>query len=205
MDRDSSIRIDYRLISEAPFANRHMITLSWSKPQEVISPDVEHINSSIYPLQYSFQMITIATPDNKQSEAYIATIALFAIFGSTKEEKVFMRLPPVWKDLWVELSEAKKSQTDAQDRESLRTLRALVRQRLDLEEEEGVVLQSAFKGRGVNRNGNNNMDQANTDKAYGHVLGSEYYQKIWADKANSPRFHHMLVRSTSTCEVTMDS
>lgn len=183
----------YKIISEAQFANRHVVTVIWSKPQELIAPEIEHIESSISPRQFSFHMATIATPDKKQSEAYIATVALFAIFGSTKEEKVFMRLPPSWKDVWSELSEAKKSQTDKQDRENIKTLRSLVRQRQDQEEEDGVVLHSAFKGRGINRNGNGQNDQANGERGHGHSTGPEYYQRIWAEKMKTPKFHHMLV------------
>ncbi|KAF3010323.1 hypothetical protein E8E14_007003 [Neopestalotiopsis sp. 37M] len=190
--RDSSSKIVYKVISEAQFASRQMLTVIWSKPQEPIVPEIEHVESSILPRQFSFHMATIATPDKKQSEAYIATVALFAIFGSTKEEKVFMRLPPAWKDLWNELSEAKKSKTDARDRENLKALRSLVRQRQDQEEEDGVVLHSAFKGRGGNRNGNGHTDQSNGERGLGHTIGPEYYQSIWVDKSNTPRFHHML-------------
>jgi ATP-dependent RNA helicase DHX29 len=138
-------------------------------------------------------MTTIATPNKDQSKAYIATVALFAVFGSTKEEKVFMRLPPTWKDLWTELAEARKNQLDAEDRTVVKALRALVRQRLDQEEEEGVVIQSAFKGRGANRNGNGYNDQASLDRVHGHSISPEFYQRIWFEKANSPRFRHMLV------------
>lgn len=190
--RDSAAKIVYKIISEAQFANRHVVTVIWSKPQELIAPEIEHIESSISPRQFSFHMATIATPDKKQSEAYIATVALFAIFGSTKEEKVFMRLPPSWKDVWSELSEAKKSQTDKQDRENIKTLRSLVRQRQDQEEEDGVVLHSAFKGRGINRNGIGQNDQANGERGHGHSTGPEYYQRIWAEKMKTPKFHHML-------------
>ncbi|KAH8200147.1 hypothetical protein TruAng_005659 [Truncatella angustata] len=191
--RDSGVKIAYRVVSEARFANQHMAIISWSKPQEVTSPDIANVDAIMYPKQFCFQMSTVATPDSKQSEAYVATVALFAIFGSsTKEEKVYLRLPPVWKDLWTELAEAKKSQTDAQDRTSIKSLRSQVRQRLDQEEEEGIVLQSAFKGRGANRNGNGNGDQANSDRAHGHSISPEYYQRIWADKINSPRFYNML-------------
>ncbi|KAK6205772.1 translational activator of GCN4 [Pestalotiopsis sp. IQ-011] len=190
--RDSAAKIVYKIISEAQFANRHVVTVVWSKPQELIAPEIEHIESSISPRQFSFHMATIATPDKKQSEAYIATVALFAIFGSTKEEKVFMRLPPSWKDVWSELSEAKKSQTDKRDRENIKTLRSLVRQRQDQEEEDGVVLHSAFKGRGINRNGNGQNDQANGERGHGHSIGPEYYQRIWAEKMKTPKFHHML-------------
>ncbi|KAI1866741.1 uncharacterized protein JN550_007594 [Neoarthrinium moseri] len=188
--RDSSAKVVYRLMSEAPFANRHMVIITWSKPQDLITPEVSHIECSIYPQQFAFQMATIATPDSKQSEAYVATVALFAISGSTKEEKVFMRLPATWKDLWTELSEAKKNQGDAQDRAFIKDLRTLVRQRQDQEEEEGVVLQSAFKGRGTNRNGT--PDPSAFERVNGQNLGPEFYHRIWADKINNPRFHHML-------------
>lgn len=164
----------------------------------MISPDITHIESVIYPQQYSFSMMTAATPDSEQAEAYISTVALFAIFGSAKEDKVFMRLPPVWKDLWTEMAEAKKNQTDAEDRGTIKDLRALVRQRQDQEEEDGVVIQSAFKGRGGNRTTNGHGDQPGQERVYGHSIGPEFYQRIWADKVNSPKFYHMLVSGYST-------
>ncbi|KAK6065980.1 helicase associated domain-containing protein [Seiridium cupressi] len=190
--RDSAVKISYKTIFETQFANRQMITISWSKSQELITPVVVHVEPFIYPLQFSFQMTTIATPTKDQSKAYIATVALFAISGSSKEEKVFMRLPPTWRDLWTELAEARKNQLDAGDRTTVKSLRALVRQRLDQEEEEGVVIQSAFKGRGANRNGNGHGDQASLDKAQSHSISPEFYQRIWFEKFNSPRFQHML-------------
>jgi ATP-dependent RNA helicase DHX29 len=137
-------------------------------------------------------MSTIATTDPKQSEAYIATVALFAIFGSSKEEKVFMRLPPVWKDLWNEFAEAKKSRADAQDRNTINELRAMVRQRQDQEEEDGVVLQGSFRGRGGNRNGNGLTDQSAYERINTNSISPEYYQRIWAEKTSNPRFHYML-------------
>jgi ATP-dependent RNA helicase DHX29 len=191
--RDTGVKIAYRLISEASFANRHMVTISWSKSQEIISPDLSHIDCTIFPQQFVFKMTDVATHDSKQSEAYIATTALFAIFGSTKEEKVFMRLPTVWKDLWTEFAEAKKNQIDAQDRAAINELRGMVRQRLDQEEEDGVILQSAFKGRGAGRNQNDTNDLVSSERANGQALSPEYYQRIWAEKASTPRFYTMLV------------
>jgi ATP-dependent RNA helicase DHX29 len=193
VSRDTGVKITYNLISEASFANRHMVTISWSKAQDVISPELAHIDCAIYPQQYVFKMTAIATPDTKQSEAYAATAALFAIFGSTKEEKVFMRLPAVWKDLWTEFAEAKKDREDSNDRSIIKGLRAMVRQRLDQEEEDGVILQSAFKGRGSGRNLNDATDQTPLERANGQSFGPEYYQRIWAEKARTHRFHAMLV------------
>ncbi|KAH8646695.1 P-loop containing nucleoside triphosphate hydrolase protein [Xylariales sp. PMI_506] len=190
--RDTGVKINYLLISEASFANRHMVTISWSKNQEVISPDISHVESIIYPQQYVFKMTSVATGNKKDSEAYVATTALFAIFGSTKDDKVFMRLPAVWKDLWNDFAEAKKNRIDALDRDAVKELRRMVRQRQDQEEEEGVVLQSAFKGRGANRTQNDNGEQATVERVNGQALGPDYYQRIWADKASTPKFHTML-------------
>lgn len=190
--RDSAAKVAYSLVSQASFANRHLVSISWSKPQEPISPDISHVECAIYPSQFLFQMSTVATTDSKQSEAYIATVALFAIFESTKEEKVFMRLPPVWKDLWTELAEAKRSRVDAQDRNTVKELRVMVRQRQDQEEEEGVVLQGSFRGRGSNRNGSGTGDQGGYERTNTTTMNSEHYQRIWAEKSSNPRFHYML-------------
>ncbi|KAK8108700.1 helicase associated domain-containing protein [Apiospora sp. TS-2023a] len=189
--RDPAVKLQYRLISEASFANRHIVIINWSKPQELISTDIAHIESYAYPLQFSFGMDDVATPDSKQSEAYVATAALFAIFHSTKEEKVFMRLPAVWKELWNEFAQVRKSQNDAQDRESIKELRRMVRQRQDQEEEDGILLQGAFRGRRANQSLNDSGDSG-SDREKGQSINPEFYQRIWANKCNTPRFQAML-------------
>ncbi|KAK8076514.1 ATP-dependent RNA helicase DHX29 [Apiospora phragmitis] len=189
--RDPAVKLQYRLISEASFANRHVVVISWSKPQELISTDIAHIESYAYPLQFSFGMADVATPDSKQSEAYIATAALFAIFHSTKEEKVFMRLPVVWKELWNEFAQARKSHNDAQDRASIKELRCMVRQRQDQEEEDGILLQGAFRGRRANQSLNDSGDSG-SDREKGQSINPELYQRIWANKCGTPRYQAML-------------
>lgn len=144
--------------------------------------------------RFSLTMIGVATPDAKQSEAYAATCALFHIFsGSPREEKVGLKLPPAWRDLWTELSESKKSELDAQDRTVVGSLRSLVRQRQDQELEDGVILASAFRGRGTAKPLNESSESKSQDRAkqsHGHA---DLYRKIWADKSREPRFQHMLV------------
>jgi hypothetical protein len=149
---------------------------------------------TVDPTQFNLTMSSIATPDSKQSAAYIATYALFQIFGSSpKEDKVFLRLPPAWRELWTELLEARKGSLDAKDRAAVKEIRSLVRKRQDQELEDGVILQGAFKGRGTNRALGETGDDANQDLTK-QIQGSpEYYQKIWQDKAASPRFQNMLV------------
>ncbi|KAI1633335.1 P-loop containing nucleoside triphosphate hydrolase protein [Biscogniauxia mediterranea] len=190
--RDSSVKIIFNAISETTYSNRHMVSIYWSKAQDTIpAPDIASIESSIYPYQYVFKMITIATPDPKQSEAFIATLALFVIFSSTKEEKVFLRLPAVWREFWAELAEEKKSRTDAVDRSAIKDLRALIRQKQDQELEDGVLLQGAFKGRAAQRSQNDAGDDSSGERG-NHPYGPEYYQKIWFDKSSTPRFNAML-------------
>jgi ATP-dependent RNA helicase DHX29 len=165
----------------------------WSKAQEIPAPpDIPELEFHVSPTQFVSKMSSIATPDAKQSEAYIATAALFCIFGSSaKEEKVAMRLPPAWKDLWSEFAEAKKNKADELDREVLRRLRGLVQKRMEQELEEGVLVQG-FKGRGQAKN-LTDSDQSDHERAKRQPYGPEYYQNIWLQKASSPRFQQMLV------------
>lgn len=203
--RDASVKINYHVVSEATFANRHAVDIFWSKPQEIpqsaASSDVELLAE---PTQFSFTMVGIATPDLKQSEAYVATSALFHIFSSNpREEKVGLRLPPVWRDLWLELSEAKKNKADAKDREVVKGLRALVRQRRDQELEDGVLIQGAFRGRGAAKNAQDSAESKAQDRSKNNPTIADTYKKIWSDKSGSPKFQAMLVRRVAVFQPTM--
>ncbi|CAK7220363.1 hypothetical protein SEUCBS140593_004210 [Sporothrix eucalyptigena] len=192
--RDSSARISYQLVSETTFANRHMVSISWAKAQEVpqLAPMPE-IEFAMISTRFVFKMLTIATPDPKQSEAYIATAALFFIFGASgKEEKVAMRLPPAWRDLWSEFAETKKNQADALDRDAIKKLRDFVRQRRDQELEDGVVLQGAFRGRAAGRNAADSGEDSGIDRGGRATNGPEYYQRIWNEKCSTPKYQAML-------------
>lgn len=192
--RDSGAKIIYKLVSDNPYSHRHLVSIQWSKQQEILpTVDISSIESAITPQQFVFQMVSVATPDSKQSEAYIATLALFVIFGSTKEEKVFLRLPAAWREFWSELAEEKKNQADAADRVAIKDLRAMIRQKQDQELEDGVLLQGAFRGRASQRNANEAGEEYSTERAITTGFGPEYYQKIWYDKSSTPRFQAMLV------------
>jgi ATP-dependent RNA helicase DHX29 len=193
-DRDASVKVKYTAISEVSFACRHEVTIIWTKPQEIQEPvEDPSIRVTIDPTRFTLQMVGIATPDAKQSEAFAATSALFHIFSSnSKEEKVGLRLPPAWKDLWQELSESKKSHAFAQDRAVVKDLRTLVQQRQDQELEDGVILQGAFKGRGAAKATQETNDTRSQSKLNG--ASADVYKKIWFDKSNTPKYQQMLVR-----------
>ncbi|KAL6854681.1 P-loop containing nucleoside triphosphate hydrolase protein [Trichoderma novae-zelandiae] len=191
--RDPSVNINYTVVSEATFANRHSVNIWWSKPQDaaqvVANADVE---AAINPTHFKFTMTKVATPDLKQSEAYIATAALFHIFsGNPKEEKVNLRLPTVWRDFWSEMAEAKKEHFDAQDRLVVKQLKALVRQRQDQELEDGVVLQGAFRGRNNAKSSPETPESGHAERSK-HVESDDNLKKLWASRSSRKKYEAML-------------
>ena len=127
--RDPSCKIAYKVVSESTFSYRHSLRIDWSISQDlswlIHDPSINCDATEFY---VKFQMITVSTPDVLQSESYISTVALYLIFGhSPKEEKAYLRLPPQWRDLWMEMLLFKKKHNDAADRGALRQLREMIR------------------------------------------------------------------------------
>ncbi|KAJ9621557.1 hypothetical protein H2203_007044 [Taxawa tesnikishii (nom. ined.)] len=115
----------------------------------------------------TIMMTKIATPDVAQSEGYVSTAALFLLFStSPKEEKAALRLPPAFRDLWQEFVNAKKERTDTTDRETVKSLRTLIREQVEREEDEDVVLTASFRNRS---------------------------KDLWARKTSTPAYQQMLV------------
>ncbi len=191
--RDSSVKLSFNLISDTSFSNRHSLRILWSKAQDLVvtpPPEIEYFSS---PKSQTFTMTSVSAPEPKQSEAYIATTALFLLFGSSgKEDKVFLRLPPAWRDLWTEFAEAKKEKADEADRAVLRKFRDMVREKRDQELEDGVLIHGAFRNRSAAR-ATDNGDDSGTDKPSRSLLTLEAYQKIWFDKCSTPSYQFMLV------------
>jgi ATP-dependent RNA helicase DHX29 len=196
MYRDSSVKISYTLISDVGFSNRHSVRISWSKAQENPPtsspfPDIDCIST---PKSVTITMTSISTPDAPQSESYVATMALFLIFSSSvREEKVFLRLPPAWREFWVELASMKKEQIDSADREVIRGFRDTIREKRDREEEDGVVLTTAFKRRGALVTPYDTSDESGPEKPGRSSITPENLKRIWADKCQSPAYQLMLV------------
>jgi ATP-dependent RNA helicase DHX29 len=201
MYRDSSLKISYTLLSDVGFSNRHSVRINWSKAQENPPtsspfPDVDCIST---PKSVTITMTSISTPTLSQSESYVATVALFLIFNSSvREEKVFLRLPSVWRELWMELATMKKEQTDSADREAIRTFRDIIREKRDREEEDGIVLTTAFKRRGPLLTPNDTSDESGPEKPGRSSVTPETLRKIWADKCKSQSFQRMLVSNMAT-------
>ncbi|PQE23976.1 helicase associated domain-containing protein [Rutstroemia sp. NJR-2017a WRK4] len=192
--RDSSVKLNYTLISDSSFSHRYSLRITWSKPQEPLTdiplPQIEHGSSSKI---QTFAMTSVSTPDARQSEAYIATTALFLIFGSSaREDKVALRLPAAWRDLWTEFAEIKKEKSDEEDRSAIKSFRDMVRAKRDQELEDGVLIHGAFRNRGSTR-AQENIDESTTDKGAKSTFTPDIYQRIWAEKSASQNYQRMLL------------
>ena len=192
----------YTLVSDTTYSSRHSLRVNWSKVQDdVESVPLEDIESTFSPKSQTFTMLSISTPDAKQSEAYIATTALFVIFGSsTREEKVYLRLPAQWRDLWIEMADLKKKRLDAADRASVRTFRDMVRAKKDQEMEDGVLIQGAFRNRAANR-APDGSDDSSLEKTTRSSLTPQTYQNIWLEKSSSPNYQKMLVSASYSADL----
>ncbi|KAI6248545.1 ATP-dependent RNA helicase DHX29 [Erysiphe necator] len=188
--RDSSVKLHYKLESEQSFSSRHSLQIFWSKTLQIKSQPPATIDFSSSPRCQTFTMRGISTSNSKQSKAFIATTALYYLFGSSKEIKCFQRLPSPWKDLWTEYSEHDKGLIDEACRANIRIFRDMVRDKRDQELEDGVLIQGAFKNRNVSRIIEN--EESCTDDANRLNVVKETHQRLWHEKSSSHNYQTML-------------
>ena len=138
------------------------------------------------------QMISVATPTDEQAEGYVATTAIFLIFShSPKEEKSYLRLSSVWRDLWLELAKSQQDLAAAADLNALRDLRKVVMEtsqatQPDHIETNGKILSGPT--------GHSNIEDI-------RGLGAEHQPieppqdliQLWFSKASSASFKRMLM------------
>ncbi|GAO15144.1 hypothetical protein UVI_02029580 [Ustilaginoidea virens] len=88
------------------------------------------------------------------------------------------------------MAEAKKNHLDAQDRESVRSLRTMVRQRQDQELEDGVI---AFRGRGAVKPSLDPAENGALDRSKLNAANAEALRAVWAEKSSTNKFQLMLL------------
>ncbi|KAI9661250.1 MAG: hypothetical protein M1821_009577 [Bathelium mastoideum] len=195
--RDPSVKLSFKHVSQTTYASRHALLIVWSKDQDTShSFMIPGIHCAAEPRRTTVTMTSIATPDLGQSESYVATAALFILFsGYPKEEKAYLRLPPTWRDLWSEFATAKQEQVDAEERETLRGLRDIVRRHTEgnQTEEDDIILRGGFRRRAQNLESGGTSPAPEQD----YTSSSEALQQIWRRKSSTSSYQRMLaVRST---------
>lgn len=135
-------------------------------------------------------MIGLSTPDASQSEAYVSTVALFLMSASkSKEEKAYLRLPPTWRDLWLEMSNLKKEQVEAADRDVLRELRGFV-SIFDNADKYGTPPYTNATNQPIQKKQPNDAQNNKSDSTALCVSGDDM-KKIWSSKTSTPAFRKM--------------
>jgi ATP-dependent RNA helicase DHX29 len=209
--RNPKVSITFHLVSPTMYSCRHAVNIKWTKDQDMVPNDtVPYINlqqlksprASNQVIAMKFTMTAVATPDPQQSEAFVATAALFYLFSSSsKEDKTFMKLPAVWRDLYGEFGESRKQNIDAAEREKLKMIRSIVQEHTQREEEDGIVLASAFRGRNLDSPRSNTSRNISPSKAsplgpstelitlWARVRGTPNYQRMLLARMNLPMYH----------------
>jgi ATP-dependent RNA helicase DHX29 len=179
------------MISPTTYSCRHSLTISWSKNIEIeYDKDVPDVSSSVRPLQAKYELVGVATVSVEQSESFISTAALFSISVAVpKEEKVYLRLPSNWRDLYRDFMEHRKTRLDTADREAVRHYRSIVQDQIEEDESDGVVLTNRFKMRNQAAVSSSTSNSGiNTP-----VREIEGLRDVWTQKASTPSFQRMLV------------
>ena len=187
--RDSPSRVTYSLISKSNFSYRHALTVKWSRPQDMPDPtSIEGVSCEADDRTTSIEMKTISTPDSVQSEAYISTVALFFMFASSpKEEKAYLRLPSVWRDLWTELLATRQVRLDTADKDEIREIRQLIEDcppHLDHS--------AAVATNGSMRRADMNVRHDESLSATNERHDPDAISAMWSSKTSTPSYKNML-------------
>jgi ATP-dependent RNA helicase DHX29 len=179
------------MISPTTYHCRHSLLITWSKHQDIeYDEHIPGVTSSIRHLQAKYDAATIATVSVDQSESYISTAALFAIsVASPKEEKIYLRLPSNWRELYREFLEYRKMRMDAADRDAVKYYRSFVLEQIEIDESDGVVLTNRFRMRNQAA-----VSSSASNSGYSTpVRELDGLRELWAQKASTPSFQRMLV------------
>jgi ATP-dependent RNA helicase DHX29 len=193
--RDSRTKHTYKLVSPTTYASRHSLTIQWSKePEPVDGEFMQMLKVEAGPTGTVITMMKEATPDTAQSEAYIATAALYLIFsGSPKEEKAHLKLPPAFRDLWDEFAKLKRESIDASDRELVKELRGIVEKHAqpEVEDDDEIIYNPARRLNGAASGTSTPLSRQSPQKPSGNGP-SQALQEMWAQKRSSPAYQKML-------------
>jgi ATP-dependent RNA helicase DHX29 len=144
-------------------------------------------------LSTAFSMNSFGTPTKEQAEGYIATYALFQLCGK-KEEKIYLRLPTLWRALWAELVEEARLETERKEREILRRLQAL----LDIGSNEYVVEELNTAEKKKKRVTKDDLDKSSEEvqdvnpSKLERSYQTDMIRESWEYKKNTPEYLHML-------------
>jgi len=129
--RDAKCRIQTHHIYNTSYSTRHRMQISWSidslpgSQAEAALPPESTV--TISPRSWTLEMSGIAAATSAQSEAYISTLALFLVSTiGPRQPKFEARLPSTWRDLVKDMTAARQTLIDEEERSNLKRLRSLL-------------------------------------------------------------------------------
>lgn len=201
--RDPRCSVSYKQVSPTTYSCRHSATIKWNKDQQMKDTGyLPSLSIRYKPTQTIVTMASEATPDMAQSEAYVATAALFVIFsGSPKEEKAHLRLPPAFRNLWDEFTILKQEHADSKDRTTVKELQDLLEKHKisvedDDDEDEVIYKASNRRLNGATSGTSTPSTRPQTPTPRGGD-SSQLLRDIWARKVATPTYQQMLLARTN--------
>lgn len=195
--RDTRCKQSYKMVSPTTYASRHSVTIQWNKEQESFeSAFLPAVAVNYKPNRFTFTMTGVAAPETAQSEAYIATAALFLVFSSSpKEEKAHLRLPPAYRNLWDEFSRLKQDHIQAEDCATVKEVRALIGQHHSQEDDDDdeVVFNANIRRRLEGASGASTPVKKQEARRPAQPVYNEELAQMWARKTSTPAYQRMLV------------
>lgn len=197
--RDVNSKIRYEAVTGTSISNRSRLIINWSSIDIASSieptpppeqPPVVVTTPSL--LSTVFAMTSFATQTKDQAEGYIATYVLYQLC-SKKEEKVYVRLPTIWRGLWSELLEEDRLRSEYQEREVLRGLKKLLGtggDRNEINEGNQIEKKKRIMGGDLDEGNGETHSVAQLVSTNGHE--SAAIKESWQHKISTPEYLHML-------------
>ncbi|KEF61554.1 uncharacterized protein A1O9_03121 [Exophiala aquamarina CBS 119918] len=190
---DPKCRIQVQALQSTASSTRHNLTIAWNTaprlPNHAVAALPTEVTMSMTPSVWTLIMNSLAAASKIQSEAYIASLALFLMstLGS-KEQKATSRLPTVWRDLLKELSDAKQDLANEEHKTTLRDLQATIKKTKDdlaQDMNQGVSVESAQQQAASD-------SRRRTHRPTAARLTAEQVLKEWTARTSRPAFARML-------------
>ncbi|CCX31615.1 P-loop containing nucleoside triphosphate hydrolase protein [Pyronema domesticum] len=128
--RDVNSKVRFEAIGGTTFSNRSRLIVTWSQPLDLkpTEPGEEPDVVCMLPEENKtvFEMKKLAAATHDQADGFIATYALHKLFAK-KEDKLYLRLPTVWRNVWGELVADEKGRVEKEEVKLLEGLRELLK------------------------------------------------------------------------------
>ena len=198
---DSGSEVTYLQVSPTTYSCRHSVAIKWSRNQGTIDPVyLTRIAAQSSSRHLSLTMIGVAAPEVAQSEAYIATVALFVVGTEiSKETQSYMRLAAAFRDLWNETSQLKKDYKDSFDRQTVKDIRDLIESRKEDREDKAddEVVFNATARRLVGSAGSSTPASRPLTPRPVNLEAVQATKNAWAQKLATPNYQRMLTARKS--------